>query len=282
MRRLPNHWTKAFSVAEDFGTAVILPTVAVLPADRQGDGAHWREGDHKKPPERRPVIDATPMLGLADGSIPPAIQACLSGLVEEVERLREQVDVARHHEAFLQSQLDRHPFLPCLTRRAFLAATARLVDTSLRVGLPGTLVYLQLAGIDRLKVVHGLAAADAALTHVVALIAGQLRQTDLLGHLDGGDFAVALAVSEDGGAEDKARRIARHIAEHAFDWQGRRFLFTATLGVAHFQEDRTAEQLLADADAARRSGDDVGQQGVFQAGDLILEDELPLFQPFQF
>jgi len=270
-------------VADEFGTAVIIPTAAVLPSDRHGDGSPRRDGDHGKPPEQRhPVVDATSILGFADGVIPKSVQDSLAGLVQEVERLREQVAVAHRHEAFLQSQLDHHPFLPCLTRRAFLTATARLIETSLRVGLPGTLVYLQFSGIDRLKAARGLAAADAALAHVVPLIAGELRQTDLLGHLEGGDFAVALAVSEDKGAEDKARQIAGRIAERPFDWQGQRFSFTASLGIAHFQAGLDAEQLLAEADRARRSGDDVGKQGVFQNVDLILEDELPLFQPLQF
>ena len=265
------------TVADDFGTAPILPAAAVLPAERQGDGAPRRDGEQGKQQEKHPVVDATSGLGMAAASIPQTVQDCLSNLVEEVERLRQQVEVARHHEDYLQSQLDRHPLLHCLQRRAFLAAAARLVDTSLRVGLPGTLVYLQMAGIDRLKELHGLAAADAAQLHVVNIIAGDLRQTDLLGHLDGGDFAIALAVAEDESAEAKARRIAGHVSQQAFLWQGRRFLFRTRLGFAHFQADRGAEQLLADADAdrrsgddvGRRSGDDVGQEGVFQGGDLV-------------
>lgn len=256
-------------MADEFGTALIPPPAAVLPAERQGDGAPRRDGDHGRSPEKHPVTDATSVLGMAAGSIPQTVQDCLAAMVEEVERLRQQLEVARHHEEYLQSQLDRHPFLHCLQRRAFLAATARLVDTSLRVGLPGTLVYLQLPDIDRLKLGHGLAAADAAQAHVVNIIAGELRQTDLLGHLDGGDFAIALAVAEDESAEVKARRIAGHVSQQAFLWQGRRFLFTASIGFAHFQDGHGAEQLLADADADRRSGDDVGQQGVFQGGDLI-------------
>ena len=269
-------------MSDDFGTAVILPTAAVSPTDRHGDGGPRRDGDHGKPHEHHAVVDSTSVLGLADGAVPQSVRDGLAALVTEVERLREQLVVAHRHEEFLRSQLDQHPFLACLNRRAFLAATARLLETSLRVELPGTLVYLQLPAVDRLKLVHGLAAADAALAHVVPLIAGELRQTDLLGHLDGGDFALALGFSGDDGAEGKARRIAGQIAARPFDWQGLRFGLTASLGFAHFRSGSDAEQLLAEADLARRSGDDIGKQRVFQNVDLILEDELPLFQPLQF
>ncbi len=240
------------------GLSIGMNKVAVMPAGSVATpGGSGGDGGGRRPfPFRRhkpsDVVEASSILDLPPGAIPGAAQASIAALVGEVERLREEAEQSRHVEAFLAAEADRHPLLPVLNRRAFLRELGRLLALSEREALPGTLVYLHLGEVERLRVEQGLAAGDAALVHLAAVLRSALRQTDLVGYLDGADFAVALAVCEDDVAGEKVAHIVRTLAGRQFLWLGRPVHFAIGLGMVHFRAEASAEQLLGEADAARR------------------------------
>jgi GGDEF domain-containing protein len=197
-------------------------------------------------------VDVSSVFGLPDGALPVAAQQTLSALVDEVERLRHEVELAHHYETFLGEEADRHATLPVLNRRALLRDLGQLLIASQDSGLPGSVLYLHVGGIDRLRESQGLAAADAALMAIATLMRGEFRQTDLIGYLDGGDFGVVLALADADAAREKAVAVARHVGETDLVWHGARFQFTVKYGLAPFETGVSAEQLLAAADAARR------------------------------
>ncbi len=236
----------------DMDATAIIAAGCIATSGRSGREGAWPRSTPRRRQRSAGIVDVASILGLPPGAIPASVQDSIAALVDEVECLRDEADQSRHVETFLAMEADRHSFLPVLTRRALLRELGRLLDLSEREALPGSLIYLHLGGIERLRVVEGLAASDAVLVQVAEEIRSELRQTDLLGYLDGCDFAVALAVAEDGGAAEKAENIAAKLAGRSFDWQGRPIILSVGLGVAHFRSGVRAEQLLAAADAARR------------------------------
>jgi GGDEF domain-containing protein len=182
------------------------------------------------------------------------MQACFLELVEQAERLREELERVRMHETWLENAADRHPSLPALNRRAFMGALARLLQASERAELPGTLALVHVAGIEAVRQTHGLAAASAALAFVAEEIMTELRQTDLLGYLDSSDFAIALAVAEPDGAKLKIDRIVTTLAATSFLWEEKPIPLGILAGMVHFEQGMTAEALLAAADQAMMSG----------------------------
>lgn len=232
------------------------PVMAATGERRGGEGRpevfRWRyQGGRPTTPLTTPA-DVSSLLGMPLGAIPKPVLDKVADLVDEVELLRAELSQARHHVHWLEDQSDQDSLLPVLHRRSFLRELGRLTEQSERAGLPGTLVLLHVGGIDLLRSVHGLEAGDAALLHVAGLLKAELRQIDLVGYLDNGDFVVALALAEDEGAEDKARRLSAHLTSEPFEWQGKSFLFTVLAGQAHFRPGDTPQSLLAAADAARR------------------------------
>ncbi len=177
-----------------------------------------------------------------------AVQEGIALLAEEVENLRAEVEQAHHFEAFLAAEGDQHPVLPVLNRRAFLRELTRVLEASEREDLPGSVALLHLAGTERLRLQHGIAARDAALSHAVDIIKGELRQTDLLAYVDGGDFAIALVVAEDDGAVQKMRDIADRLAHEPFIWQEQTVCFAARIGLVHFRPGLAAAAALLEAD----------------------------------
>lgn len=224
-------------------------------ADRKGsdrsDMFRWRYFG-AKPGHVSAPGDVASLLGMPLGAIPLPVQDKVAELVDEVEHLRAELNQAQHHVHWLEELSDHHPLLPVLHRRAFLRELSRVVEQSERAGLSGTLVLLHVGGVELLRSVHGLEAGDAALTHLANRLKAELRQTDLLGYLDSGDFALALTLAEDEPAEDKARKLAASLSSQPFEWQGQSFHFTLLAGQAHFRPGDTAQSLLLAADKSRR------------------------------
>jgi GGDEF domain-containing protein len=199
------------------------------------------------------VVDVASIFGMPEGTIPLPVQTAVTGLMEEIERLRDELSLVHQRELWLEGESDRHPVLAVLQRRAFLREMGRLLDHSQRVGnFPGTLVYLHVGGVETFRAVHGLAASDAILIRITAMIRAHLRQTDLIGYLDAGDYAIGLAGAEGDGAEAKIGQIVHDLTVEPWTWEGKRFLPTLTVGLVKFRPDASASNLLADADAIRR------------------------------
>lgn len=235
-------------------SAYIPPPVA--PAGGQGGLAGRQPQQEHKPASSgaSPAVDVAAVLAATEQALSPAMQACFLELVEQLERLREELEWVKMHESYLVNAADRHPSLPALNRRAFMSALTRLLQASERAELPGSLAVLHVSGIEALREAHGLAAAVAALAFVAEEIMTELRQTDLLGYLDSSDFAIALAVAEPEGAKDKIDRIATTLAATSFLWEEKPIGLGIAVGMVHFGEGMTAESLLALADQAMMSG----------------------------
>lgn len=232
--------------------AYIPPPVA--PAGGQSGFAGRQSQQHPQQNRREPAVDVAAVLGATEQALSPAMQECFLELVEHVERLREELERVRMHESYLVNAADKHPSLPALNRRAFMGALTRLLQTSERAELPGSLALLHVAGLESLREAHGLVAAEAALAFVAGEIMTELRQTDLLGYLDGSDFAVALAVAEAEGASAKIDRIVTTLSATPFLWQDKTLSLRVSAGIIHFAEGMTAESLLVQADQAMMSG----------------------------
>jgi GGDEF domain-containing protein len=234
-------------------SAYIPPPVG--PAGGQG-GFAGRQQHERKPPASgpSPAVDVAAVLAATEQALSPAMQACFLELVQQLERLREELERVRMHESYLVNAADRHPSLPALNRRAFMGALTRLLQASERAELPGSLAVLHVSGIEAVREAHGLPAASAALAFVAEEIMAELRQTDLLGYLDSSDFALALAVAEPDGAKTKIDRIAATLAATPFLWQDQPIDLGIAVGMVHFGAGMTAESLLAQADQAMMSG----------------------------
>lgn len=237
---------------QSFSTA----PVAAAAGDRRGDdGRLFRRHRSAAESEQGAAPSATPadvssLLGMPLGDIPKPVLDKVAALVDEIDLLRTELSQAHHHVRWLGERSDQDSLLPVLHRRAFMRDLGRLMEQSERAGLPGALVLLQVGGVGLLRSAHGIEAGDAALTHVAGLLKAELRQTDLLGYLDNGDFAVALALTE--GAGDKARDLAARLSAEPFEWRGERYSFTVLVGQAGFRSGETARSLLAAADRDRR------------------------------
>lgn len=144
-----------------------------------------------------------------------------------------------------------HDALTGLANRKLFEQRSASVVASGALGLPATMVFIDL---DRFKPINdtaGHAAGDAMLRAVAAALLGTVRNSDLVARLGGDEFAVLL---EHCGVE-VAARIAENarmaIDSIALPWEGGTFGVGASLGLACLNADTVgAAEWQAAADAA--------------------------------
>lgn len=135
-------------------------------------------------------------------------------------------------------------------RRGITGRLAERLTEARRHGEPGVLVYLDLNGLKRINDVHGHAAGDEAIRLVAAGLRRCLRASDSIGRLGGDEFAVVLPRCPANAGLTKAARMAQAISRLVLEIGGARVPLSASIGLAAFTGEETAETLMADADAA--------------------------------
>jgi GGDEF domain-containing protein len=195
--------------------------------------------------------DAASVLGLPADRVTPEVLAALLPLLAELERLRWKSEQADRRQTWLEQQSDRHSVVPCLTRRAFM----RELDGYLVGGGGGVVALIQVAGIEALRQLHGLAAGEGALRHICATVIGALRTTDVVGCLGGSDFAILLPGADFPQARTKLDEIIAHMTDPPYMWLGQRIPLQSACGLHVLTAGEGAEQAVAAADRHRRGLD---------------------------
>jgi two-component system cell cycle response regulator len=142
------------------------------------------------------------------------------------------------------------PLTTLRNRRAFVELTRLEVARSERYSLPLSLMLLD---VDHFKIVndgHGHAAGDQVLTELGALLARQLRATDLPARWGGEEFVIALPNTDLAGGHVLAERLRIAVTELAIEYEGRPIPLSVSIGVAGFSAGESLESLVDCADRA--------------------------------
>jgi len=194
--------------------------------------------------------DVSTVLGIPEAEFTPRVRDAIMGLMAEVERLRQDLDRTKERLAAVEAVADQDSLLPVLNRRAFVREMSRIMSFGDRYGVTASLLYFDLDGFKAINDAHGHAAGDEALKHVAALLAGNIRESDLLGRLGGDEFGVILAKADRVQAEKKAGALATELRAHPFMWQGKTLALSCAHGVHTFQKGEDADLAMANADKA--------------------------------
>jgi diguanylate cyclase (GGDEF)-like protein len=194
--------------------------------------------------------DSAAFLGLGPTDLTAPVQAALTTLLSEIEELRVEVGrlKARLNEA--EDLADRDPLTPLLNRRAFLRELRRVLTFAQRYGGPASLVYFDLDGFKAVNDRLGHAAGDLALKAVAERLAANVRESDIVGRLGGDEFGVILVQADLGAALAKAAHLAAAVEGEPVQCGEWLAPLKISFGVRQIDPGLSAEQILADADAA--------------------------------
>lgn len=169
----------------------------------------------------------------------------------------------------LQAELARRETVDTVAdvpnRRGFFAALAPWMALARRPGQPTALVVLDLDGFKRVNDGYGHPAGDVVLRHVAALCKRQLRDSDQLARLVGGEFALLLPRTGAAEAALVAERMRAAIEATPVKTERAMISMTASFGVTTIRADDSNAILLQRASEAMRAAKAAGRNRVMQA-----------------
>jgi diguanylate cyclase (GGDEF)-like protein len=169
----------------------------------------------------------------------------------------------------LQHELARLEVVDPLTdvpnRRGFFALLAPWMALARRPGQPSALVTLDLDQFKRINDGYGHPAGDAVLRHVAEVCKRQLRDSDQLGRLVGGEFAILLPRTSLDEAALVAERMRAALEAHPVKTERALIAMTASFGVTTIRPDDSTVTLFQRADEAVRNAKRGGRNRVEQA-----------------
>jgi diguanylate cyclase (GGDEF)-like protein len=180
----------------------------------------------------------------------PQAESDLLRLNAELAALREQIDALTQRLAEAEILADRDVLTPLLNRRAFLREVQRAIAMARRYKAPACVIYFDLDGFKGINDRYGHAAGDAALIAVAEGLLAAVREEDVVGRIGGDEFAVLLQHVDAEAATAKAQALREALARDRVSVQGHSFSIGLTFGVRQIGGADTAEQALAEADAA--------------------------------
>ena len=197
-----------------------------------------------------PPSDKTAFLGLTEAELTPAVQGAVQTLLGEIDDLRAEVSRLKARLSEAEELADRDPLTPVLNRRAFVRELGRIRTFSERYGSPASLVFFDLDGFKHVNDRFGHAAGDSALQAVAQRLAGNIRESDIVGRMGGDEFAVILVQADKATDEAKALALSKSIESSPIrfgDWSAPLHI---SFGVREITPDLEPETLIAEADAA--------------------------------
>lgn len=202
-------------------------------------------------------MDSGPMpLPTRIEELPKPVGLAIGALVEEVRRIAMELDESRARLAELERLADEDVLLDILNRRAFVRELSRAIALVQRHGMTASFAYIDVDGLKAINDLHGHAAGDAALRHIVTLVKGQLRGTDALGRLGGDEFGLLLMQADLAQAAAKLEFLVEMAERLPVEWAEAPLTVRFSYGLDSLLDVADAEDLLERADkqlyAARR------------------------------
>lgn len=228
------------------GIGGVGPAPPVGQGDAQAAGRRERAGAAAS----RSIADVTSVVGLDEAELSPAVRNSLALLMQEVDRLRRELERSRKRIEYLERLADEDSLVPVANRRAFVRELSRMVSFAERYGLGGYVIYFDVNYLKRINDAHGHAAGDAALCAIAKVLVDNLRESDVVGRLGGDEFGVILAQADEATAREKAATLAALIAATPFEWEGQAVPLSVAYGLQPLTGNVAPDAALDAADRA--------------------------------
>jgi diguanylate cyclase (GGDEF)-like protein len=191
----------------------------------------------------------TQVMGIPEAEFTPKVRAAIMALMEEVDKLRRELQQSQQRIAYLEQLADQDSLTPIANRRAFVRELSRMMSFAERYDTPSSVIYFD---VNDLKVINdslGHAAGDAVLAEVAQTLVKNVRDSDFVGRLGGDEFGVILAYADQTVANEKAVSLSAAISAHPATWQGKTINISVSWGAHSFRGGDAAGAL----DAADRA-----------------------------
>src|SRR6266436_4340286 len=217
---------------------------------RTGRTAGSRGASAAPPSSQIAPLPSASLLGIPEEEFTPSVRDAAGRLVHEIELLRREVEQTRTRLEDMARAADQDTLLPILNRRAFVREISRFIAFAERYGTPSSLLYFDLDNFKAVNDAYGHAAGDVVLRHFCDLIAGQIRDSDVLARLGGDEFGVLLTHVTLDQAKKKGLAVAESLRNNLPLWNGLPVALSFSCGAHELHPGQSADIAMAEADSA--------------------------------
>lgn len=212
----------------------------------------------------RQIDDTVNVSTIPPEEMTPRVQRAIMSLMEEVDKLRRELDHTQRRLREMEDVADTDALLPVPNRRAFVRELNRMISFAERYGAPSTLMFIDLNDMKQINDRYGHEAGDKALFHVARLLSENVRGTDVIGRLGGDEFGVILAQADENVGADKAASLAKLIASHPLTLGSETIDMSLAYGTYTFRSGDQPDDALDKADRAmyENKKEQKGEDGV--------------------
>lgn len=220
------------------------------------------------------LLDELEQSNAADGpsELFRAMAASSTWLLGQVDSTQQELERTRQQLTQVHRELDRVQTLAgtdILTglpnRRALETAISRELARARRVNASLCLALIDIDHFKRINDRFGHAVGDQALTHLARVLKPGIRETDVLGRFGGEEFVLVLPDTLMIGAEFMMSRLLRAVERAPLEVNGDRIELRFSAGLAQWQAQESAEQLIERADKAMYQAKAAGRARVMLA-----------------
>jgi diguanylate cyclase (GGDEF)-like protein len=198
----------------------------------------------------RDIQDTVQIAAIPPEEMTPRVQQAIMSLMQEVEKLRGELEATNRRLREMEDVADTDAMLPIPNRRAFIRELNRMISFAQRYGTPSTLMFIDLNDMKHINDTYGHAAGDKALFHVARTVTENVRDTDVVGRLGGDEFGVILAQADETVGAQKAESLARMISEAPLQIDGHSINLKLAYGVYTFRSGDEPQDAIERADQA--------------------------------
>jgi len=164
--------------------------------------------------------------------------------------VRDVTEAREMHRKILW-QADHDSLTGLMNRWTFEDKISRMFSSKRTAEFPLSLVYLDLDNFRQINDEAGHAAGDELLRQIGSQLKNRIRDTDTLARMGGDEFAIALTACPPDMAKNIAQSIRDTIGSYLFQWEGKPYPITASIGMVNIpHQHSTMDECMSAADAA--------------------------------
>lgn len=170
-------------------------------------------------------------------------------LLDEIERLRDQLAKGEVRLSELDRLAHRDPLVDLPNRRSFLTSLEQLIAKVERYGVDAAMLFVDVDGLKAVNDRLGHNAGDKALVKIARLLVASVRKADFVARLAGDEFGILLEHADELSAWTMALRVVETVDECEFCVNGVCLPLSVAIGVGVIEPGDTPETVLARADS---------------------------------
>ena len=170
-------------------------------------------------------------------------------LLDEIERLRDQLAKGEARLSELDRLAHRDPLVDLPNRRSFLTSLEQLIAKVERYGVDAAMLFVDVDGLKAVNDRLGHNAGDKALIKIARLLVASVRKADFVARLAGDEFGILLEHADELNAWTMALRVVETVDECEFCVNNVCVPLSVAIGVGVIEPGDTPETVLARADS---------------------------------